>query len=235
MEIKARVRGPGLLRERAEQLSGSPGELLVQEDTFFNVPNGRLKLRVEGAENGQLIFYEREDLAGPKSSHYLIARTPSPDTLRSVLAAALGVRGTVRKRRTLFLVDQTRIHLDDVEIDMLKFVNQATACTGNMTNATRTLATRASGTLRLSLYEFGYYDSALRTFVKFRKLGHATGRTSEDLDVHRLLTQRNPLLEFRPADDAGLQEFLEKTLKPHSREPVLVHQGGVAHPCTDIF
>jgi len=32
-----------------------------------------------------------------------------------VLEASLGVLGTVRKRRQLFIVGNTRIHLDDVE------------------------------------------------------------------------------------------------------------------------
>jgi len=35
--------------------------------------------------------------------------------LHTVLAAALGVRGRVRKRRWLYLVGQTRVHLDEVE------------------------------------------------------------------------------------------------------------------------
>jgi predicted adenylyl cyclase CyaB len=35
--------------------------------------------------------------------------------LNEVLSQALGVRGVVRKKRTLYWTGQTRIHLDDVE------------------------------------------------------------------------------------------------------------------------
>ena len=35
--------------------------------------------------------------------------------LKAVLSAALGVRGVVRKQRTLYQVGETRIHLDEVE------------------------------------------------------------------------------------------------------------------------
>ena len=38
-----------------------------------------------------------------------------PESLKSTLSLALGVRGVVRKTRYLYLVGQTRIHLDDVE------------------------------------------------------------------------------------------------------------------------
>ncbi len=34
--------------------------------------------------------------------------------MKSALSVALGVRGVVRKTRTLYLVGQTRIHLDEV-------------------------------------------------------------------------------------------------------------------------
>jgi predicted adenylyl cyclase CyaB len=115
VEIKARVQDLAGLHERAEQLSDTPVELLLQEDTFFVVPKGRLKLRVLAPDRGQLVYYEREDRAGPKSSYYLVAPTPDPASLHAALAAALGVRGVVRKRRWLFLVGQTRVHLDDVE------------------------------------------------------------------------------------------------------------------------
>lgn len=46
VEIKARVCDIENLRQRAVELSGSEGELLEQEDTFFTCQNGRLKLRI---------------------------------------------------------------------------------------------------------------------------------------------------------------------------------------------
>ena len=53
--------------------------------------------------------------AGPKRSDYLIVETSDPSTLKATLTAALGVRGVVRKTRRLYLVGQTRVHLDEVE------------------------------------------------------------------------------------------------------------------------
>jgi len=41
--------------------------------------------------------------------------TDDPDGLKKVLQEALGIDGIVRKKRHLFLVGQTRIHLDEVE------------------------------------------------------------------------------------------------------------------------
>lgn len=34
---------------------------------------------------------------------------------KAVLSMALGVKGTVKKRRVLHIVDQTRIHIDEVD------------------------------------------------------------------------------------------------------------------------
>lgn len=115
VEIKARVRDLASLRARAEALSGGPGQEIPQEDTFFRVPRGRLKLRELSPGQGELIYYEREDARDPKPSHYLIAGTSEPAALRAILTAALGLRGVVRKRRTLYRICQTRLHLDQVE------------------------------------------------------------------------------------------------------------------------
>jgi predicted adenylyl cyclase CyaB len=41
--------------------------------------------------------------------------TSEPSAIKAALTAALGVRGVIRKRRTLYLVGQTRVHLDEVE------------------------------------------------------------------------------------------------------------------------
>lgn len=90
-------------------------EELVQEDAFFRTPKGRLKLRVEGGRPAYLIYYEREDLSGPKSSRYLTAPVPDPASTRTLLAAAFGEGRVVRKRRRLYQVGRTRVHFDEVE------------------------------------------------------------------------------------------------------------------------
>lgn len=115
IEIKARVKDFDPLRERVEQLSGTPVEVILQLDTFFQVPQGRLKLRVLTSNQGQLIYYERPDVSGPKTSNYLLSPTTDPQILETVLAACLGIRGVVRKERLLYLAGHTRIHLDRVD------------------------------------------------------------------------------------------------------------------------
>lgn len=115
IEIKARLRDLADLRKRAEALSDTPVQVIPQEDTFFNTPRGRLKLRQLGPQRGQLVYYERNDAAGPKRSDYLIAEIPDTSALKAALTAALGVRGVVRKTRYLYMVGQTRLHLDEVE------------------------------------------------------------------------------------------------------------------------
>jgi predicted adenylyl cyclase CyaB len=115
VEIKARASDLEAIARRTEALAGAPPGVLDQEDTFFPVERGRLKLRRIDAHRGELIFYERPDAAGPKTSDYDVAPVSEPDRLTAVLAAALGVAGVVRKRRRVYIVGQTRVHLDEVE------------------------------------------------------------------------------------------------------------------------
>jgi predicted adenylyl cyclase CyaB len=115
IEIKARVRDWEKTRRAAALLSDRPVQIIDQADTFFTCSHGRLKLREFSPTRGELIAYEREDIAGTKASRYLISITAEPEQLRNVLSRALGVAGFVRKRRYLYLCGPTRIHLDEVE------------------------------------------------------------------------------------------------------------------------
>jgi predicted adenylyl cyclase CyaB len=115
IEIKARVADLEAVEARARGLSTHGPEELHQDDTFFACAHGRLKLRQFPDGSGQLIHYRRADAEGPKVSDYVIAPAADPDALREALARGCGVLGRVRKRRTLYLVDRTRIHLDRVE------------------------------------------------------------------------------------------------------------------------
>ena len=121
VEIKARAPEFEALRARAEQLSDMPVQTLTQTDTFFFTSKGRLKLRELGAGFAQLIYYERDDQEGPKRSDYYVSETHDAEQLKSVLARALGVRGTVQKVRHVYIIGQTRVHLDDVQ-DLGRFV-----------------------------------------------------------------------------------------------------------------
>jgi adenylate cyclase class IV len=115
VEIKARVRDPEALRARITQAAGGAPRVLRQTDVFFRAPHGRLKLRLCEGAPAELIYYDRETARGPKLSRYHIARSEAGEALRALLTASLGERGTVRKQRELWIVERTRIHLDQVE------------------------------------------------------------------------------------------------------------------------
>jgi len=118
IEIKARLDGGQVLADVAAcaaKLAADGPREIIQDDTFFRCDNGRLKLRAFGGGGGELIFYRRADAAGPKESFYILAPVEDPDPLRLALTTAYGQAGRVLKRRTLYLVGRTRVHLDRVE------------------------------------------------------------------------------------------------------------------------
>ena len=86
----------------------------IQTDTYFNVPQGRLKLREGNIENN-LIFYQRDNQSGPKGSHFHLSKTPDPPGLRTLLSACLGVKISVRKKREIYYIKNVKFHIDVVE------------------------------------------------------------------------------------------------------------------------
>jgi homotetrameric cytidine deaminase len=87
---------------------------LVQRDTYFRVPDGRLKLREETPGGAALIQYRRPDAAHARESRYRLAPVEDGEALREALDAALGTLVVVDKERRLLLWEGVRIHLDRV-------------------------------------------------------------------------------------------------------------------------
>jgi adenylate cyclase class IV len=119
IEVKARIDSVDALLPVARAAVGGQPQLIEQDDTFFRVPHGRLKLREFADGSAELIQYERPDSAAAKASDYVRVAVPDAAALRAALARACGLVGRVRKTRWL-LVDttggfNTRIHLDRVE------------------------------------------------------------------------------------------------------------------------
>lgn len=115
VEIKAKVINPERFNELARNLSGEDPIIIEQEDTFFKVGSGRLKLRKFSPERGELIFYKRPNLHGPKLSEYETYKTNDPESLARTLDIAIPIVGSVVKVRRLYMVGQTRIHFDEVK------------------------------------------------------------------------------------------------------------------------
>ena len=117
IEIKAKAADFARQRELAAKLATGAGgpTLILQHDTFYSVPRGRLKLRRFADGTGQLIQYDRPDTAQAKASRYTIVPVSDVAAMHQCLQQALGIWCEVKKRRTLYLADRTRIHLDEVE------------------------------------------------------------------------------------------------------------------------
>jgi adenylate cyclase, class 2 len=100
-------------RRRAKVIGFEYIGTLVQHDTFFEVSNGKLKLRQE-PDAAWLIHYRRHREHGLELSNYEIVAVPEPLKLREMLSAALGVIGEVQKRRIILRRTNVRLHLDEV-------------------------------------------------------------------------------------------------------------------------
>lgn len=114
IEIKASIESVGALMPKVAAIADGNPSVIDQDDTFFVCANGRLKLRTFCRERGELIFYRRVDESGPKESFYLRSSTSDPETMGEALRLAYGEAGRIRKRRTLFMIGRTRVHLDEV-------------------------------------------------------------------------------------------------------------------------
>ncbi|KAF7992465.1 hypothetical protein HCN44_001803 [Aphidius gifuensis] len=118
IEIKAVLKNRESVEDRAKSLSGSGPTIIKQSDTFFEVPKGRLKLRSFEDGSGVLIFYERPDVEGPKLSQYNMVKLEDQvacDGLKGILGKTNGIIGVVDKIRHLYIVGQSRIHIDQVD------------------------------------------------------------------------------------------------------------------------
>lgn len=114
VEIKAKCSDikklEGILLEHQADYKGEDHQI----DTYFNTPNGRLKLREGNIENA-LIHYNRGNQLQPKLSSITYYKPNASSDLKATLAAALGIKVVVDKRRQIFFINQVKFHLDRVE------------------------------------------------------------------------------------------------------------------------
>ena len=116
VELKARVDDHDFLRKKLSALGAEYTGTFQQSDLYFRVPEGRLKLRTVKDDNkAELIYYERESIAGPKSDDAFILRVQEPEELKKILKKILTPLIVVEKVREIYRYEGTQIHLDTVK------------------------------------------------------------------------------------------------------------------------
>lgn len=114
IEIKAKCTNQEtirrILKDKGADFRGTDHQI----DTYFNVPNGRLKLREGNIEN-HLIFYNRIETKGLKESSILLYNSTPGSMLKEILSKSLGILAVVDKRREIYFIENVKFHLDRVE------------------------------------------------------------------------------------------------------------------------
>jgi predicted adenylyl cyclase CyaB len=113
VEIKARCNNPENIRHYLLTNNADFIGTDEQSDTYFNVANGRLKLREGNIENN-LIFYERSNQSGPKCSRFHLIKINDASGLKAILTSSSGIKVVVKKKREIYYITNVKFHIDDV-------------------------------------------------------------------------------------------------------------------------
>jgi len=177
IELKARAKKidyPSILKDLGAESIGKDR----QEDIYFRSGRGRLKLRRSSLNEDVLIWYEREDTPREKPSLYHLMPAAHADELEFILDRTNGVLVKVKKIRSLYLLDNVRIHLDEVDtlgcfIELEAVISKQHPekdCRGRIEELTRHLQIEKADLLPAS-YSDMLMDRAVKPLRKTQKGG----------------------------------------------------------------
>ncbi len=115
LELKARLGSVEDARGDADRCGARFVGTLVQTDTYFNIPVGRLKLRENPGSHSELIYYRRDEATPERWSMYETVAVDNPLALKTLLEHAYGIRAVVSKVRLHYQYGACRIHIDTVD------------------------------------------------------------------------------------------------------------------------
>ena len=120
IEIKAKCSEPSVIRKILKSRNADFKGIDHQIDTYFHARNGRFKMR-EGSIEYSLVFYDREDIAGPKRSDVIYYHPRKTDPIKQQLLKSVGELVIVDKQREIYYIDNIKFHIDSVK-DLGSFV-----------------------------------------------------------------------------------------------------------------
>jgi predicted adenylyl cyclase CyaB len=122
VELKARVNDHDIIRNKLSKIRAEYIGTFHQIDQYFQVPEGRLKLReIKENNTAELIYYVREDILEPKLDEAFILEIQDYQDLKNILARILNLSNVIEKVREIYNFQGTQIHLDTVK-NLGKFI-----------------------------------------------------------------------------------------------------------------
>ena len=115
IEIKAHCHDYEGTEKRIQQMATTFIGEDSQTDTYFTTKRGRFKLRESSISGPYLIPYLRPDSNGPKKSLYQKITITDSDTAKLLFEQLFGIHLVVKKKRKIYMYQNVRIHLDQVE------------------------------------------------------------------------------------------------------------------------
>jgi adenylate cyclase class IV len=113
IEFKAELRDVAAARRQCKLLGATRIGVLRQTDTYFRLAEGRLKRREAPGEPIEWILYHRRNIVRPKMCDYVILS--EAQARRRWGSQSLKEWVKVVKKRELWMLENVRIHLDNVD------------------------------------------------------------------------------------------------------------------------
>ncbi|HED07944.1 MAG TPA: CYTH domain-containing protein [Ignavibacteria bacterium] len=132
LELKIKLDSPKIVESILKQNNVPLSETLHQEDIYYSIKKGLLKLRIEG-NSYSLIKYLRDESGKNRWSNFDIIQLTGGDA-EKFLSGIFTVETIVKKTRKLYWLFNTRIHIDQVE-RLGDFLELETIVDGNQDDA----------------------------------------------------------------------------------------------------
>jgi len=116
IELKVQLANHRAIRDHLKRAKARRVRTIDQVDTYFRVRSGKLKLRAIDKKRAELIRYERPRLRDSKVSQYTVVPLSMKQAtqLFTILEGLYAPLVVVVKKRELWMIKKTRIHLDVV-------------------------------------------------------------------------------------------------------------------------
>lgn len=114
-EIKLKISNPDPLKNKLKKINAQWLGVHLQNDIYFDVENGYLKIRRSDNESTQLIQYFKNVSFMGMQSNYAMVSVNKTDRLSVMLTRTHGIRVQVQKIRDIWHWESIHIFLDKVE------------------------------------------------------------------------------------------------------------------------